>query len=91
MMTYPDVNVKDRPVAVWIRVLWIGEDVVPANAPPDDMYFTCPNFGAVLKCGAAIRRPGHLEDAGVLLEGPDAQTFAKSSNAKIVNELTHCG
>jgi hypothetical protein len=63
---------------------------VPADAAPDNVYFTWTLFIAVLKCRTPIASPRHFENAGIALDDFDTQAgTVRTANTKVLYHLHH--
>lgn len=63
------------------------EDVVRADAQPDDVWLTLMDRGAELEEGTSVRRPGHLQGARYLLVCFDTQARTKTAHTQVGHEL----
>ena len=70
--------------------LRVVEDLVTADALPDDVRLARTDFRAVPEKGTSIRRPRHLEPAGNTLVGSHAKASTELPLHQIVYEPCDC-
>src|ERR1044072_7009482 len=66
-----------------------GEDVVGADAAPDDVLGAADYLRAVRPRRAPVPGPGELVDAGRALDALDAQAGAEAAGAEVGHERVH--
>src|SRR4051812_31699373 len=73
-----------------VRALRVLEDVVSADAAPDDVRLSGVLLRPVVKRGPPVACPRHLEDTGMTLDASDPQAAPeRPAGAQVVHHLLH--